>query len=75
MARNEQWFPVMTNTKKTLHFVRHFTAGNLVGLTHESTLDFESADAAFAWVAGVNRNNRKGTVDYLVTISRPLVSK
>ena len=56
-----------------LSFVREFTAGNLIGLTHEDTIGFCSEAAALEWVSTINRKNIAGDVDY--TIVRFAVSQ
>jgi hypothetical protein len=50
----------------TLDFTREFTAGTLVGLTHEDTIGFCHGSDADEWVSSVNRANKAGKVDYKV---------
>ena len=45
-------------------FVREFTSGSLVGLTHEDTIGFCSEAAASEWVSTINSKNAKGDIDY-----------
>lgn len=50
----------------TLHFTQTFTKGNLEGITIENTMPFCSDKDAHEWAAGINRNNKHGSCDYMV---------
>jgi len=48
-------------------FTTHFTRGALEGLTYDDTITFESRARFEAWLAGINRNHKRGVIDYFVT--------
>jgi hypothetical protein len=59
-------YPTVRSGWIALSFVREFTSGNLVGLTHEDTIGFCSEAAASEWVSTINRKNAAGGVDYRI---------
>jgi hypothetical protein len=59
-------YPTVRAGWVTLSFVREFTSGNLVGLTHEDQIGFCSEAASSEWVSTINRKNASGEVDYKI---------
>lgn len=49
-----------------LRFQRTFTSGVLAGISMADSMRFTDAGRARTWIAGINRNNAAGTVDYKV---------
>jgi hypothetical protein len=50
-----------------LQFTAEHTRGSMKGITRGDSLHFVCADDARSWVDGVNKNHRRGSVDYKVT--------
>ena len=65
-AAEQEVRPLAQGYAHVLRFTRLFTSGTLTGMTHEDSIPFCTALDAEEWVAGVNRNNAKGSVNYKV---------
>lgn len=50
-----------------LHFVAEHTSGIMAGRTRNDSLCFCRREDAQSWIDGVNRNHKRGTVNYKVT--------
>lgn len=49
-----------------LTFVREFTKGSLKGLQMEDSLPFVNEALAKEWLTGIERNSKKGAINYKV---------
>ena len=62
--------PQPHNNMTTVLFTRHFTSGNLNGLSVSDSIKFVSAERAQDWINGIRANIAAGRLNYNITIEQ-----
>ena len=56
----------MTQTAVTLYFTRQFTKGSQLGLLHNDSISYPTAEQCLEWVAAINRKESRGRLNYKI---------